>query len=265
SNFQARDFSIGLSKAAAMGATFKQSLDDVLITMGLLRNRNIDASSSATAFREATRRLGADQRSQKAVIGAGVKLFDKYSGKMRSIVDIMSDFAKATDDMTEKERNRRVARAFGARGLLAFNAIQTASYTAMKNGTQVTYQGAAAISEMRKQMKSATGTAAEFRKKLLDTFEGQKTLLKGTVQTLGVVFGEPFAAVFKPLVSVIVNALNAVIRAFQAVPEPVKVAFAGFVSMAGVVIALGGAAIFAKGAFALLGMAGAALGISLGG
>jgi hypothetical protein len=43
-NFQTRNFEAVLSKAAAAGATFGQTLDDVLITMGLLHNRNIDAS-----------------------------------------------------------------------------------------------------------------------------------------------------------------------------------------------------------------------------
>ena len=50
-NFQTRDFEAGLAKAAATGAVFNQGLNDVLITMGLLRNRNIEASSAATAFR----------------------------------------------------------------------------------------------------------------------------------------------------------------------------------------------------------------------
>src|SRR5690606_41425600 len=90
-NFPARDFEAGLSKAAATGGVFGQSLDDVLITMGLLRNRNIDASSSATAFRESVRRVGAESRAQQAITEAGVQIFEQQSGRMRSIVDIMSD------------------------------------------------------------------------------------------------------------------------------------------------------------------------------
>ena len=92
---------------------FSQSLDDTLITMGLLRNRNIDASSSATAYREAVRRVGSDARAQQAILGAGIQVFDQTTGRMRSIVDIMSDFSAATTTMTEEERNRRVATAFG--------------------------------------------------------------------------------------------------------------------------------------------------------
>jgi len=264
-NFQTRDFETGLSKAAAAGATFGQRMDDVLITMGLLRNRNIDASSSATAFREAVRRVGADSRAQQAVLGAGVDVFDETSGKMRSIVDIMSDFARATEDMTDKERNRRVTAAFGARGLLAFNAIQKAAFTTMKDGAQVTLQGAEAIAALRGEMGQAEGTAAAFRDTLLDTFEGQKTLLGGTLQTLAVVLGEPFSAIFKPLVGGLVDMLNSLLRAFQAIPAPIKKMFAGVITAAGAVLALVGGAIAAKGAFALLAIGLKAVGLSLSG
>jgi TP901 family phage tail tape measure protein len=264
-NFQTRDFEAGLSKAAATGAVFGQSLDDVLIGMGLLRNRNIDASSSATAFREATRRVGAESRAQKAILGAGIAIFDETSGKMRSIVDIMSDFARASDGMSEAERNRRVVTAFGARGLLAFNAIMNAAFTTTRNGREVTLKGAEAIAALREEMQGAGGTAAGFREKLLDTFQGQKTLLRGTLQTFAVVLGEPFAQILKPIVRGFTDALNAVLRVVKSLPMPVKKAIAGVIVGAGAFLALTGAVIAARGAFALLGMGLKAVGLSFRG
>jgi len=264
-NFQTRDFQTGLAKAAAAGSVFGQSLDDVLITMGLLRNRNIDASSSSTAFRESVRRLGSDSRAQQAILGAGVQLFDQQSGKMRSVVDVMVDFADATRSMTDEERNRRVAAAFGARGLLAFNAVLNASFTTMRDGRQVTLQGAEAIEALRHEMSSAEGTAQGFRDTLLDTFAGQKTLLQGTLQTFAVVLGEPFAAVFKPLVRFVVEALNALLRAFQVIPAPLKRLFAGLMVSVGAFLALVGGVIAAKATLALLAVGLQALGLTLGG
>lgn len=263
-NFQTRDFEAGLAKAAATGAVFSQSLDDVLIGMGLLRNRNIDASSSATAFREAVRRVGSDQRAQNALIGAGVAVFDAHTGRMRSILDIMSDFARISRDMTEAERNARVNMAFGARGLLAFNAAMNAAFTTTKDGAQVTLQGASAIGALRQQLALAEGTAGAFRARMLDTFEGQKTLLRGIGQTLLVVLGEPFARVLKPVVQVVASVLNALIRAFQAIPAPVKNAFAAFVVAAGAAVALVGALAVAKASLALVVVGFKLLGLTLG-
>lgn len=251
-NFQTRDFETGLAKAAAAGSTFNQGLDDVLITMGLLRNRNIDASSSATAFRESVRRLGSDQRAQAAVTEQGVEIFDKNTGKMRSMIDITNDLIKATAGMSDEERNRVIVNGFGARGLLAFNAIQKAAFTTTVNGKKVTLEGAAAIDAMREAMGEASGTAASFREKMLDTFEGQKTLLAGTLQTLGIVSGEAFAKTFKPLVGFVTDSFNKLIVLVKATPLPVKRLFGGMVLLFGAITLVGGAIALAGGAIYML-------------
>lgn len=253
SNFQTKDFASGLAKAAAAGSEFNQDLDDVLITMGLLRDRNIDASSSATAFRESVRRLGADQNAQKAITEKGVAIFDKQSGKMRSLIDIVTDFAEATKNLSEKERLARVGRAFGARGLLAFGAITKATFQkTLPDGTKQVLKGAEAIKELRNQMADAGGTAAEFREKLLDTFEGQKTLLAGSLQTFSIVFGEPFAKALKPVVSILITVLNIMIQTVKKIPGPVKTFLAGLFVAASAGVALAGAIIAVKAAIAIL-------------
>jgi hypothetical protein len=71
---------------------------------------------------------------RNAAIEAGIQVFDQSTGRMRSMVDIMSEFADRTRDMSDEERNRRVVQAFGARGLLAFNAVMNASFTTMRDG-----------------------------------------------------------------------------------------------------------------------------------
>lgn len=261
-NFQTRDFEGGLAKAAATGAVFGQSLDDVLITLGLLRNRNIDASSSGTAFREATRRVGGEMRAMNALGEAGIDIFDAQSGRMRSIVDIMLDFHDATVNMTEAERNNRINVAFGARGMLAYNAVMNASFTTMRDGVQVTLMGRDAIAAMRAEMTQAGGTALDFRERLADTFEGQKTLLRGVLQTIAVTLGEPLTQVLKPVVMALVKATSAIVAAIEATPAPLKRMVAGGILVAGALLSLVGGAIVAKAAITLFGIAMGALGMT---
>jgi len=253
-NFQTRDFSVGLAKAAAAGSQFGQTLDDTLITVGQLRNANIDASSSATAFREAVRRLGADQNAQRQLTEKGVKVFDEQTGQMRSLIDISLDFASATENMTDKQRQQRLATAFGARGMLAFNAIQRATTQVVRDGEQVTLRGAEAIEELRRKMANAEGTAKEFKDQLLDKFEGQKTLLGGTLQTLAIVFGRPFAEIFRPFVEGITNALNAVIKGFQALGPDMQKIVAGVFVFGSAFLAAAGTLLLVQGGLALLGV-----------
>lgn len=221
-NFQMRDFTGGLAKAASIGGMFGQSLDDVLVTLGLLRNRNIDASSSGTAFREATRRVGAMTLAQNALTQHGIVLFDKQTGHMRPVVEIMKDLVVASQGISEAERNRVANIAFGARGMLAFTAIADAQFTTMRNGVAVTLQGADAIKALREAIADSSGAAQEFREKLLDTYAGQKQLITGTIQTWGVVLGEPFTRVMKPIVRFVNEGLLSLERAFRALPDPIK-------------------------------------------
>jgi TP901 family phage tail tape measure protein len=254
SNFQTRDFAVGLSKAAASGAVFDQSLDEVLISMGLLRTMGIDASSAATAFRESTRRLAADQGSQQKLMKQGIKIYDDQDEKMLSILEIINNLVTQTPKLTGRQRKMIAAQTLGARGLLMYNAVMQMTFTTQKNGVDVTYEGIEALHEQRKAMEKSGGTAEEFRKKLLATFEGQKVLLKGTLETLGVVFGKPLAAMLKPIVGAFTNMLNALIRAWKQVPEPVKKAVMAFVSVGAIITAVVGGVLLFKAALGLLGI-----------
>lgn len=254
SNFQARDFETGLSKAAAKGGIFNQSLNDVLITMGLLRNRNIDASSASTAYGEALRRLATDTHASKAASKAGVEIYEKGTGKLRQLVDITQDFADKTANMTDKQRNALIVQAYGARGLLTFSAIQKAQFTQTENGITTTYRGAEAIAHMRKTMEGAGGSAARFRSALLDTFQGQKTLLHGSLVTLGIVAGEGFAQVFRPVVEGVIFGINMLIRVIKSTPPALKQFFAGLWVLTSALFAIVGTIMVTDAAMTLLGI-----------
>lgn len=254
SNFQAKDFESGLAKAAAKGGVFNQSLNDVLITMGLLRNRNIDASSASTAYGEALRRLATDSHASKAAQQAGVDIYEKGTGKFRQLVDITQDFADKTANMTDKQRNAIAVQAFGARGLLTFAAIQKAQFTQTENGITTTYKGAEAIAHMRKTMEGASGSAARFRSALLDTFQGQKTLLHGSLVTLGIVAGEGFAQAFRPIIEGVIFGINMLIRVIKATPAPLKQFFAALWILTSTLIAVVGAILTVNAAMTFLGI-----------
>ena len=245
-NFQTRDFGIGLSKAAAMGSNFDQSLTDVLIGMGQLRNRNIDASTSATSLREAFRRMGSDAGAQQAILKQGVKIFDESTNTMRSTLDIIADLEQASKGMAVAEKKALMVKVLGTRGQLAWNATVGASVTTQKNGREVVLKGADAIAHLRKEMESATGTAEGFRKKLLDTYEGQKTLLRGTMQTIAIVAGKSFAGLFAPAVKFLTDSINKLIRFIDVLPASFKKVSAAITIATGVVITLTGAIVMAN-------------------
>jgi TP901 family phage tail tape measure protein len=229
SNFQARDFEAGLSKAAAAAGVYGQSLDDTLITLGALRDLNIDASSAGTGFREALRRIATDTRAQNELMSRGVEIYDKQTGKMRSLIDIMQDFGDATEGASEEQTNMAAQVIFGERGLSAFAAV------AGKSREE--------IEEWRRALEGAEGTSAEFAKTVNQTFAGQSKLLEGALQTLAVVIGKPFKDALTPVVETIREAVEGLIGIVQRMSPEFKSFLAttgvGLVAVAGAVGTLG--------------------------
>lgn len=221
-NFQTKDFAAGLAKASAKTVVYGQSLDDTLIAMGLLRNANIDASSASTAYAMAVSKVATDTKALNTLNQLGASLYDKQTGKVRSFLDLVTELKPKLDTMGDAQRNSALKSMFGARSIAAYNAIAQAQVTVVANGTTTTLKGAEAIDHLRKNMSAAGGTAEGFKAKLLDTYEGQKTLLKGSLETLAVISGEEFSNAFRPFVENAIAGINDLIKHIKSMTSTQK-------------------------------------------
>jgi TP901 family phage tail tape measure protein len=220
--FQAGEFEVGLARAAATAGRYGTSLDDTLITLGLLRNANVEASVASTDFREATRRVMSDEQALSKLRRIGVRSFDAETGAARSSLDIMMDVADVTRDMTEQRRHLITGQIFGVRGAEAFSAVLNAQTEIMENGVRRTLTFRENIARLRREQNNSAGVAQRMREQLALTFGGQMTLWTGTLQTLKTVFGETFGQVLVPLLSGVREAVNAVIAVWTSMPDPMR-------------------------------------------
>jgi TP901 family phage tail tape measure protein len=257
----ASELPLALGTASRGAQALHQSLSETLISLGLVKNVVPGVERASTAVAVAMERM-ADPRVQQSLRGVGVAVVDSQN-RFRSFLDILGDLAPQLDRMSEAQRSAFLLSTFGREALGGVNAILTQVTGGIRSNTGETLRGAAAIAYLRDQFENAGGTAANFREQMLNTFEGQKQLLGGALETLAIALGEPFAQVFK--VTVIVQVVRSVIDVFRSLPAPVKRAFAAFVVGAGAVVALVGAVIAAKAGFALLLIGLKAAGITLGG
>lgn len=233
-NFQAKDFAAGLARAAEAGSMYGQSIDDVLIGMGLLRNRNIMADVASTALRNAMIKINSDMHSQNLLLRAGVPLRDQYTGQLRSVLDVISEFAGATAHLDPLSKNTMVKQIFGEEGMPAFSAIMNASFTAVEDGVSTTYMGARAIAALRHELEKSGGAASKFTGAYNDNFQGQLTLLKGSIYGLVDVLGESFGEVLRPVVEAITRSLNGFLAVLVAMPKPLtNLAAATFLGLSG--------------------------------
>lgn len=259
----ASELPLALGTASRGAQALHQSLSETLISLGLVKNVVPGVERASTAVAVAMERM-ADPEVQQRLRGVGVAVTDSQN-RFRSFLDILGDLAPELDKMSEAQRSAFLLATFGREALGGVGAILTQVTNGIRTSTGETVRGAQAIGYLREQFENAGGTAAKFREQMLNTFEGQRKLLSGSLETLAIVAGEPFAQVFKPLVGIIVQVVNSVLGVFRQLPAPVKRAFAAFVVGAGAVIAMVGAFVAAKASIALLLVGLKAAGVTLGG
>lgn len=259
----AADLPLALGTASRGAQTLHQSLSETLIALGLVKNVIPSVERASTAVAVAMERM-ADPAVQQSLRGIGVAVVDS-EGSFRSFLDVLGEIAPALDRMTEAQRSAFLLQTFGREALGGVNAMLAQMTDGIRTSTGEVVKGADALAYLRAQFEQAGGTAAQFRDTMLDTFAGQKQLLKGSIETLAIALGEPFAQVLKPVVAEVVEALNGLLRFIRSLPAPVKRALAGFVAATGAVVALTGAAIAAGPSIKMVAMGLKALGLSLGG
>jgi TP901 family phage tail tape measure protein len=259
----AAELPMALGNASRGAQALHQSMSETLITLGLVKNIIPGVERASTGVAVAMERL-ADPRTQRALEGIGVSATDSQ-GHFRNFLDVLSDMTPALDRMTDAKRSAFLIDTFGAHALGSVQAVMTQVTHGIRTNTGETVKGAAALAYLRGQFENAGGTAATFRDKLLDTFAGQKQLLRGSLETLAITLGEPFARAFKPILAATIEALNGFLRFVRAMPTGVKDALASFVVGAGAVMTVVGAAIAAKASLGLLSIALRVAGISFAG
>jgi TP901 family phage tail tape measure protein len=280
-NFSTKDFDLVLGRTASAAKMYGQSFEDMLISIGLIRNMNVDAEVASTALREAWRRLASDEGAQQAVTSRGVDIFDKKTGKIRDSLSVMSELIAKTQTLNDKDRMRMITQAFGVRGIAAYNAVANATFTVMKNGEPIILRDMNAINAMRYELSAngevlnanqeaalklalgvddlsrvlntATGVSKDYRDALLDTYEGQKQLISGAWKTLLIVIGEDFAKAMQPFAKAIFEAIKAVALFVKSMSPEAKQMIFKFVVAIGALVAVGGALMILSGILGMLG------------
>lgn len=260
SALSANEFITVMGRAASSGRIFGTDLDDVIIALGSMRSAGIPATVATTALGEAMRRLITDRSSLETLRRYNVEI-ENNEGNLRSVIDITRDFQAAISGETEARQAQLVSQTFGVRGMREFSAMAAIQARVMRDGEAVTLTGAEALAHYRRELGNAGGTTEEFRRTRLATFQGQLTLLSGTVDTFRTVFGHTFGVVFRPIALAITESINVLSNAWRSMSERTQTVIAIVtLAAAGMAVFLGGILTVAGAATVLVTILGSVLG-----
>jgi len=246
----ANDLQQALGNVSRGAIVTGQSMDEMLSSIGLVKNAGVDASVASSAVSSALLMMA--KNSKKFETDLGVSVTDA-AGKFRPMMDVIYevDLAMKKKIPNDAARSAKAMELFGKFGLTAFSNMSAQMTKGITSAAGKTVSGLEAIADLRTRMATASdngGAAAEFRNRKLDTFEGQKTLLRGSMETLGVVLGQPLTKAFRPAVEAVIGGVNRLIAVIQSMPDEMKVflakiaiAAAGLASFAVAAIGVGAA------------------------
>jgi TP901 family phage tail tape measure protein len=252
---QANDLELALGNVARGATVARQSIDEMLPSIGLVRNSGVQASVAASSVSSALIFMAKNADRFDAVLGRTNALVDESTGEFRDFLDVVLETSTALEDQytNQADRARVATELFGRFGLTAFSAISRQLTTGIRNARGQIVRGAEAVQFLRKTMAEAAGAAQEFRERLQNTFEGQVTLLRGVIQTLTTVVGGPFGRAFMPILRLLRGVLTGIIRFFQIIPEEAGTAIATLIIFAGVLAtAFGGITLLGIGVAILI-------------
>ncbi|OGL47554.1 MAG: phage tail tape measure protein [Candidatus Schekmanbacteria bacterium RBG_13_48_7] len=220
-NLQASDFQYTYQYAAAAGKQAGQSFGEITTQLGMLRNAGLQASVAGTTVRTALLAI-TKSAAQKELKRFGIAMMDS-AGHMRPISDIIYDLTGKMGKYNDVQKSNILTHIFGARGISLYNAVANAQVKVMRNGTEITLEGADAYAYIRSQIENATGTAESFGEAMRKTLPGVKTLLRGTMETLAIVWGTPVENAFTKLIGGVNDALVGFLEWSRANPKIVSI------------------------------------------
>lgn len=250
STLQMQDMQLAIGNVARGASLTNQSLGEMLNTMGLIKDTGVDVSTASTSV---TRALSAMAQKQDDLKKLGVEVSNE-DGSFRDFTDVVLDLNDSLNKRFPKAADRasQAMKIFGQRGVAAFTGTIAGLEKQVERSGGSLKNMREAVAKLRDGMADSAGTTQQFVDAMLNTFEGQKTLLRGALQTINVLIGEGFARVFKPLVGAFVRATTTIAEFINSMSESTRNTIAKIILAFGAFLTALGALITMKAGIALL-------------
>ena len=162
----------------------------------------------------------------------GIQVSDS-KGKIRDFGDILADFYKASEKMTDADRLDMVKTVFGTEASSAMLELISQSKefnrTIIENGKSVTIT-TTAFKEFRKRLDDNKGFAEITSKKMLNNLKGDWNQFTGNLEELALSVFDMIGPTLRQLVQLSIQGLQSIILAVQAITPTVAALKEGFLA-----------------------------------
>ena len=170
---------------APVAGAMKYSAEDLALSIGLMANSGIKASNAGTAMRKWLSNMAAPtDKVEGAMSKLGLSLTGS-DGKMKSLRQVMQDTRKAMSGLSESEQSMYAKTLAGQTGMSGLLAIVNSSDKDFE--------------KLAKSIDNSNGACEEMYNIANNNLSGQLTILKSTLETIGIQIGDILAPKVKKL------------------------------------------------------------------
>ena len=161
---------------APVAGSLGYSAADTSKMLGIMADSGIKASTAGTSLRSALSRMASPTKDVKSAMNAlGISLTDS-KGNMKSLDTVMGEMRGSFSKLTETQKAQYAASIAGKTGMSGLLAIVNSSDEEWN--------------KMTKAMKESAGAANKMYETANDNLNGSLTVLKSTVESIAISFGE---------------------------------------------------------------------------
>jgi TP901 family phage tail tape measure protein len=231
------DLPLGLANASRGTNALGASIDDTLISFGLMRKMMPRVESAGTAVGVAMESL-AKKDVQRALKGIGVSV-EAAGGKFRPFLDVVGDMLPQMQKMTQVQKAAFLQSTFGADAVQGLGAVFAQLESGIPGANGQILKGADAIGFLRKEMGNSKGALGELALAAGTGFTGSLDRMSAKLKTLKQSVGESIGNAVAPAIDRIGEGIAGAASWFERLPASARA------SMAQVIVAVGGlAAVF---------------------
>ena len=176
SNTNVEQLSEALRMAGPAASSAGNSLEDTSAVLGILANNGIKGSSAGTALNAMFMDLQKSAENGAVAIGdTSVAVYDT-EGNMRSMVDIVQDVEKATQGMSDEQRNAALSQIFQQQSLRGVNVLLN--------------EGSDSLVDLQNELINSNGAAQDMADIMDDNMQGSLLAMKSAAEEVAIQFFE---------------------------------------------------------------------------
>ena len=176
SNTNVEQLSEALRMAGPAASSAGNSLEDTSAVLGILANNGIKGSTAGTALNSMFRDLQKSAENGAVAIGdTSVAVYDA-EGNMRSMVDIVQDVEKATEGMSDEQRNAALSQIFQQQSLRGVNVLLN--------------EGSDSLVDLQNELINSNGAAQDMADIMDDNMQGSLLAMKSAAEEVAIQFFE---------------------------------------------------------------------------